>query len=70
MNLDQRISISRGHRRESTTFLFRYGEIHELDYGSSTDLEVKASAGRAAATCRLEVELSPDRLRGHWTLGT
>ena len=43
--------------------LFRYAEIHELGYGSSMDLEVKATAERPAVTCRLKVELSvPCRL--------
>jgi hypothetical protein len=34
-------------------FPFRYAEIHELGYGSSRDPEVKASAERPGATCRL-----------------
>jgi hypothetical protein len=34
-------------------FPFHRAEIHARGYGSSTDLEVKASSGRLAATCRL-----------------
>ena len=39
-------------------FPFRRAEIHERGYGSSTDLEVKASFGRLAATCRLLISRS------------
>ena len=52
-NLDQTISIQHNCHFESTTFPFRYVEIHELCYGSSRDLEAKASAERPAATSRL-----------------
>ena len=34
-------------------FRFRYAEIHELYYDSSTDPEVKAIAEHPAPTCRL-----------------
>jgi hypothetical protein len=33
---------------------FRYVEIHVRGCGSSRDLEVKATSGRAAAICRLK----------------
>ena len=39
-------------------FLFRYAEIHKLDYDSSRNLEVKASAERPLPTCCLQAGLS------------
>jgi hypothetical protein len=53
MNLHQKTSILRKCHLESTTSRFHHAEIHARGYDSSTDLEVKASSGRLAATYRL-----------------
>ena len=45
---------------------FRYAEIHKPGYGSSRDLEVKATAERPAVARRLTVGLSVPSM---WTLG-
>ena len=65
MNSDK-ISIPHKRHFESTMFLFRHAEIHEQYYGSSTDPEVKATAGRPAAICHLLFGISaPCRLCAH-----
>ena len=45
---------------------FRCAKIHEPRYGSSRDLEVKATAECPAVTCRLKVGFSAPSM---WTLG-
>ena len=63
--MDQKISILHKRHLESTRLQFRYAEIHEPGYGSSRDLEVKATAERPAVTCHLKVGLSVPYM---WTL--
>ena len=65
-SLDRKISILHKRHLESTMLQFRYAEIHEPGYGSSRDLEVKATAERPAVTCRLKVGF---RVPSMWTLG-
>ena len=61
VSLHQKISISHRRHLQPTMFRFRHDEIHARSNGSSTDLEVTASSGRLAATCRLLVALSVPR---------
>ena len=68
VSLHQKTSILNNCHLQSTMFLFRRAGIHARGYGSSTDLEVKASSGRLAATYRLYKSrlVFPGGLRGHW----
>ena len=52
-NLNQKTSILHSCHFQSTMLPFRRAENHERGCGSSTDLEVKASFGHPAVTCRL-----------------